>query len=341
MATPASIMILRIINALWCIIVIGYVAYGWYAYVGVYRVFAEWQISTFGSYRVLLTALLPILVLMLPSLGIGVMLQRARGRPQAAGVADPRRNLRMIALAGVAALVVAAGAGALGYVESSKVPTVATFDLRQTTALPTTDHFVVTGMARTDLMVGLETESRGTKSTYSYVPLTAPDWQRGQPLTYFLKTNQTAYLPPGGGRTFRLARNQPPFLLTTQPAVVESHALPGPVREAYRNNNIALAPQLHIFSQNLSEELYLYWAIAGVGALVGVICLLAAGMLALRLRRRATSESSDQRTDDHSHNRFMVSLSNHEAVSHDGPCDAFMVRHGEREAFTGAHHQGE
>ena len=59
----------------------------------------------------------------------------------------------------------------------------------------------------------------------------------------------------------------------------------GPVREAYRNNNIRLATQLHIFSQSTSEELHLYWAIAGVGSLVGIICLLAAGMLALRLRR--------------------------------------------------------
>jgi hypothetical protein len=280
-----SSTILRVVNALWCVIVVGYVAYGWYAYAGVYRVFAEWQISVFGSYRVLLTALLPILVLVLPSLWIAVMQQRARGMPEGAAAADPRRTLRIVAIAGAAALVVAAGAGALGYRDSSKVPTVATFDLRQAGKLPAADRFVVTGMARTDLIVGLETETRSGARTYSYVPLTAPDWRRGEPLTWFLKTNQNAWLPPGGGRAFRLARNEPPFLITTQPAVIESRALPGPVREAYRNNNVPLAAQLHIFSQSTSEEQHLYWAVAGVGGLVGVVCLLAAGMVALRLRR--------------------------------------------------------
>lgn len=287
MATPASTTILRILNALWAIIVVGYVAYGWYAYAGIYRVFAEWQISVFGSYRVLLTALLPILVLLLPSLGIAVWLQRTSGSPQATAPADPRRTLRVVATAGVGALIVAAGAGALGYSEASRAPTVATLDLRQTTALPAADHFIVTGMARPDLMVGLETETRGAKRNYSYVPLTAPDWRRGQPLTYFLKTNQNAYVPPGGGQAFRLAPNQPPFLMTTQPAAIEAHALPGPVREAYRTHNVPLTRKLHIFSQSTSEELHLYWAIAGVGALVGVICLLAAGLVALRLRRTA------------------------------------------------------
>ena len=282
----ASTTILRILNALWAIVVVGYVAYGWYGYVGVYRVFAEWQISAFGSYRVLLTALLPILVLLLPSVGVAVWLQRTSSSPQATP-ADPRRTLRMIAAAGVVALVVAAGAGALGYGESTKVPTVATLDLRQSTALPTADHFIVTAMARPDLMVGLETETRGGKRTYSYVPLTAPDWQRSQPLTYFLKTNQNAWQPAGGGRVYRLVPNQPPFLMTTQPAVIESHALPGPVREAYRNNNVVLTRKLHVFSQSTSEELHLYWAIAGVGGLVGIICLLAAGLVALRLRRSA------------------------------------------------------
>ena len=136
MALFVSSTVLRVVNALWCIIVVGYVAYGWYAYAGVYRFFAEWQISVFGSYRVLLTALLPILVLLLPSLWIAVVQQRARGMPQGAAAADPRRTLRIVAMTGVAALAVAAGAGALGYRDSGKVPTVATFDLRQAGNLP-------------------------------------------------------------------------------------------------------------------------------------------------------------------------------------------------------------
>lgn len=284
MAPPVSATVLRALNALWCIVVVAYVGYGWYAYAGVYRVFAEWQIATFGSYRVLLTALLPALALMLPSLWIGVRLQRAGARPQGTAP-DPRRHLRIIAITGLTALVVAAVAAAVGYTEAHKVLTVAPFDLRRSATLPTADRFVVTGVARTDLMLRLETESRGGRTIEAYVPLTAAEGPPG-PLAYFLKTNQTAWVPPGGGRVQRLARDQAPFLMTTQPAVVESHSLPGPLREAYRNNNVTLATQVHVFSQNTAEGRYLYWAVAGVGALVGLVCLLVTGLIALGLRRR-------------------------------------------------------
>lgn len=282
MALPA---ILRLINAVWCIAVIGYIAWGWYAYAGLYRMAAEWQMAQFGSYRVLLTALLPALVLMLPSFIVAVWLQRASGTIQRAP-ADPRRGLWAITVAGLVALAVAALAGALGYQKLTRTPLLAELDLRKTASLPQADRFVITGLARTDLMLSLETETRGARRNYAYIPLTPPDWRRGQSLTFFLRTDQNAWLPPGGGALIRLAPGQAPFLMTTQPAVIESHNLPGPVREAYRTHNIALDRQLYVFSQDTAAELEHYWITAGVGGLVGLACLAAAGITALRLHRR-------------------------------------------------------
>jgi hypothetical protein len=275
--------VVRVFNALWCLVVIGYVAYGWYAYAGVYRVFAEWQISVFGSYRVLLTALLPVLALILPLLPAAIWLQRKTGSGWSVPP-DARRTAWALSAIGGVALLAAAGAGALGYRTATKEPVVAPFDLRQATALPAADRFVVTGLARTDLMLGFETESRGTKRSYSFVPLTPPDWRRGQPLTYFLKTNQTAYVPTGGGGSFRLATGQPPFLMTTRPTVVESHTLPGPLRETYANNKVKLAGKLYIFDQNVAAALEHYWMIAGIAGLGGIACLLSAVVFARRAR---------------------------------------------------------
>jgi hypothetical protein len=86
----------------------------------------------------------------------------------------------------------------------------------------------------------------------------------------------------------RLAHGQAPFLMTTRLAVVESHALPGPLRETYRNNNVALARDLHIFSQGTSQAFDHYWITALAGGLVAFACLLAAGITAWRSRQTQT-----------------------------------------------------
>lgn len=278
---------LRVIAWAWCAVVVAYIAWGWYAYGGLYRVFAEWQIAVFGSYRVFLTALLPIIVLALPGLWIAAMLQRASGTIQTAP-ADPRRGLWAITVVGLMGLGIAAIAGTLGWQKASRVPEVAALDLAQTKALPQADRFVVTGVARTDLMLSVESETRGARRNYAYVPITPPDWQRGQPLIYFLKTNQNAYLPPDGSRAMRLAPSEAPFAMTTQPAAIEAQKLPGALREAYRSQNVALAQQTLVFSQGTSVALEHYWIATAVGALVALACLLAAGITALRLRHRVS-----------------------------------------------------
>jgi len=47
-------------------------------------------------------------------------------------------------------------------------------------------------------------------------------------------------MPPGAARC-SCFRKDPPFQMTTEPGVLVSDGLPGPVGERYRKNNIALA----------------------------------------------------------------------------------------------------
>ncbi len=284
MASPLPVPLLRLIAWSWCIVVVAYIGYGWYAYAGLYRVLAEWQIATFGAYRVFLTALLPAIALALPGLWLAGRLHYSNPAALAA-LADPRRGLKLVLAIGVLAVIIAAGAGVLGYRKASQVPVVASFDLREMKSLPKADQYTIIGIARPDLMLGFETETRGAKRNYVYVPLTSPQWQRGEPLTYFLKTNQNAYIPPEGGRMVYLAPHQPPFLMTLQRAVVETKALPGPVREAYRTHNIGLTGRIRVFSQDVSSAFDHYWIVAAVGGLIGIVCLLAAAITAVRLRR--------------------------------------------------------
>lgn len=280
--------LLKIVGVLWCAAVAGYMGYGWYAYFGLYRILAEWQLATFDRYYAYPTALVPGVVLALPGLRLLDWLNRRAGKTAGEPTANPRRGLRNLAMVGIAALVFAGGSLVLGLRESAKVPSVATFDLLLSSTLPKADRLIITGMARTDLMLTFEVETRGSTRTSHYVPLTAPGWQPDQPLVYFLKTNQDAYIGPGTTRIHKLSPDQQPFPITTEPAYVESHALPGPLREEYLRNRLILAPTLHIFDQSTTSGLVIYWAVALAGGLIGVSCVVGAGAAAFGqwLRRR-------------------------------------------------------
>lgn len=279
---------LRIVGVLWCAAVAAYMGYGWYAYEGLYQIVAEWQLAAFDRYYSYPTALVPGVVLALPALQMFKWLNRRAGQSPAPAPSNPRRNLWFTAMAGLVALLLAAGIFALGLREEARVRTVATLDLRQTATLPTAERLVVTGIAQTELILSLETQMRSSKRTEYYVPLTAPGWQPDQPLVYFLTTEQNAYIEPGTTRIYKLSPDQEPFLFTTKPAYVELHALPGPLREEYRRAGLVLGPTLHILNQSTSSALDFYWAAAFAGGIIGVACVTGAGASALGqwLRRR-------------------------------------------------------
>ena len=44
-----------------------YIFYEWYAYAGLFRLAAEWQLEHYGSYRMRLTLLFPLMVLLTPA----------------------------------------------------------------------------------------------------------------------------------------------------------------------------------------------------------------------------------------------------------------------------------
>jgi hypothetical protein len=256
--------------------------YGWYAYEGLYLLFAEWQLATFDTYYSYPTALVPGVVLALPALQLLKWLNRRAGQA-AAAPRSPGRNLLLTAIVGVVALLMAAGAYTIGQREEARVRTVATLDLRQTMTPPAAERLVVIGLAHPDLTTSLETTMRSSTRTEYYVPLTAPDWQPDQPLVYFLKTEQNAFIEPGTRRIHSLTSDHEPFALTTGPAYIESHMLPGPLREEYRRAGLVLGPRLHILNQQTSSAFHLYWAAALIGGIIGVACVAGAGAAALNL----------------------------------------------------------
>jgi hypothetical protein len=263
-----------------------YVFYEWYAYAGLYRLAAEWQLEQFGSYRVKLTLLFPLLVLGSPA----AVLVTLSGMQDQMRMADAGAGSTAIfVLLGVVALAVAAGAGWYGYVKSTETVDVESLDLSKGDT-PRSTHVTIAGIARTEYIIEFGTKRDSTTILDRYIPLTPASWRPGQPLVYFMKTNMTAYMPPGsgGGGMLMLSPRTPAFQITTQPGVLVRDGLPGPVGEGYRKNNIAVASPPIVLNLSPGADLQPFFVTAGVSGMLGFVMLVSAGAAALRQRRHET-----------------------------------------------------
>jgi hypothetical protein len=262
--------------------VCAYIFYEWYAYTGLYRLAAEWQLEQYGSYRVKLTLLFPLLVLGSPA----AVLVTLTGMQDQMRMADAgARSPTIFVLLGVVALAVAAGAGWYGYVRSMETFNVESVDLSKGDT-PRSTHVTITGIARTEYIIEFGTKRDSTTILDRYIPLTPASWRPGQPLVYFMKTNITAYMPPGGGSMVMLSPRTPAFQITTQPGLLVRDGLPGAVGEGYRKNNIAVASPPIVLDLSPGADLQPFFVTAGVSGVLSFFMLVAAGAAAVRQRRQ-------------------------------------------------------
>jgi hypothetical protein len=257
-----------------------YVGYEWYSYTGLYRLAAEWQMSTFGSYSIKLTFLLPVLVLVIPAAMVAKLLGLEINARSAAAV---ETSPRVVLVVGLVLVAVAIGTGWYGYGKASANFAFEAFDLSNGKK-PASNHVVMSGVAHTEYQVEFQTKRGGSTSLDRYVPITASNWRRGDPLVYFMKTNAGVYIPPQGGKSFEFSPRTPPFPMTTDPVVLIENNLPGPVAEVYRKHNVALAP-VPVVLDLAGADAEPYFIAAGVGGLGGFCCLLTAAIVAIRRRR--------------------------------------------------------
>jgi hypothetical protein len=259
-----------------------YIFYEWYSYAGLYRLAAEWQLEQFGSYRVKLTLLFSLMVLLTPA-AVLVTLSGIQDQMRSAG--SGAGSPAIFVLLAVVALAVAAGAGWYGYVRSTETFDVESLDLSKGDT-PRSTHVAITGIARTEYIVEFETKTTTMTTVDRYIPLTPATWRPSQPFVYFMKTNITAYMPPGGGSVLMLSPRTPPFQITTQPGVLVRDGLPGPVAERYRKKNVAITSPPIVLNLNAGADLQPFFVTAGVSGILGFVMLASAGAAALRQRRQ-------------------------------------------------------
>jgi hypothetical protein len=263
----------------------GCLAYSFYelhSYTGLFRLAAEWQMDTFGSYDEKLTLLAPLLGTLIPGIVVARLLGwEINSRETLAELTTPRA----LSAIGLVLLAASAGVGWYAYGKSTEKVAYEAFDLSKSKA-PPSNHVVMTGVARPEYQMEFEIKRNASTTVDRYVPVTAADWRRGDPLVYFITTKAAAYTPPEGGKSFAFSRRTPPFTLKSQGVLVEG-GLPGPVAEAYRKDNVALAspPVLLDSSPGADAEPYVMAAIfTGLGSLY---CLGMAAVTAFRQWRQA------------------------------------------------------
>jgi hypothetical protein len=264
--------------------------WSWAFYSGPYRWAAEWQMENFGSYEEKLTLFGPLIVLLIPAGflgGWGPLTPRTAVTP-AAKSANALRTVRIVSWLGVAALLVSATAGALGYIRTQTQPTHASLVLTTgTEPSPAADLVTITGIARTDMIVGYEETISGMANRWSFVPLVSPVWRPGDPIRFVLKTNQNAWMPRAGtDGPHMLEHGSPSFRMITEPSVLKRHALPGAVQTAYDKARIPLDPSIAVVEQSEAEVYAPYWITAALSGLLG-FCLLLAGLLGAINARKA------------------------------------------------------
>lgn len=250
-----------------------YGGYSWYSYSGLYRVFAEWQLDTFGEYEEKTTLAAMVLVLAIP-----VALARRLLRKPAQASA-PSRWSRLSSspplLAGLGALAICAAA-AVGWIAYGKTQEHLEFESVDLNAgqTPASRHVIVTATAQPDLALVLtkkRTESTGDSE--AYVPLTPSTWRRGEPVVYFLKTKPDF-----------VRGKDDPFPVTTPPSAVMSGSLPGPIRELYRREGIEVAEPPIVIDTNPRADTTVYFLVALLSGFLGIGLLSTAVRLAWQQR---------------------------------------------------------
>jgi hypothetical protein len=258
---------------------IAFIGYEWYSYSGLYRLAAEWQMDTFGSYSIKLTLVLLLVVLIIPGAIIAKLLGvELKGLDRGA----PAVDARLVLAAGLVLAAAAAGAGWYGYGKATEEVAFEAFDLSNG-KVPPSNHVVMTGVAHPEYLVEFQTKG---STTDRYFPITATNWRPGDPVVYFMKTNATAYMPPEGGKSFEFSRRTKPFRMTTEQSVLIENDLPGPVAEVYRKSNVALAPVPFVVDHPGADAAP-YFGAAAVGGVGGIWCLVIAARMAIRRRRQA------------------------------------------------------
>jgi hypothetical protein len=264
-----------------------YVIYGWITYTGVWRWLAEWELQRFGSYgdkETLLTLIVgPIIVMAAPVWVIDRLRPGTFDAPNPVRVVPAANSSfsvgKMLGIIAGVALLVGSAAGFIGYQKSQTPVTFETVDLAQGGG-PHSRHVALAGIARTDAIVVLEKTLNGSKSEETYLPVTPPNWHKGDPVSFFLMPRGNGYAGNGGFQFYQAGTR--PFAIQ-QTGTVFSDGLPGLVRTEFERRGVVMASEVFVLDTKVDADLEIYFGIAFASGLCLLVILMT--LVIIRLKR--------------------------------------------------------
>lgn len=270
---------------------------GW-NYTGIYKLIAETQLDLMGSYGIKLTIVLEMVALMLLWWGI-LRLFRAlfglepgrveqfilRGVGSSDNRKDPhilRHQAKMAVFIGLALLLVVSAAAFLADRYWQDPPLTALVlgkDLE-----PKSSYVEIEGFLQPQFVVEYAEKSTTGATTHYVIPLTPPEWKKGDPLQYFIDTGITSFQDVHG--KFHNYNNATEPFKIKHNFYVNRNGLKGLVRAEYERYNILLKePHYELVSSRVfaPQDVGMAW---GVAVFLITLCTLGAALGSIMGARR-------------------------------------------------------
>jgi hypothetical protein len=265
---------------LWLIAVVGYMAWATFAFEGLYRWLAEWQMAHWGQYYRKWTAALPILVMALPALAYLGHRGRLRRAGEAASPAAQARTIRRTAwimvIIGLVGVGVGGGAFWLSRGQPDGTEKAERFDLARLGSGPVPQTKVrIEGRLDPAASTGLARGGVEDSITY-YAGFRAESDGKDGPVRLFVErstrpedlTTLQAFLPEQTG-----------YLI--------ENGVPERALAELRARGVQVASPHYLLKTRAGSLREPYYVVAALSGFIGLICLLAGLAGFLQARRRA------------------------------------------------------
>jgi hypothetical protein len=272
--------LLVILSWLWLLAVGAYLAWSLFAFEGLYRWLAEWQMEHWGQYYRKWTAVLPFLILGLPALAYLGHLSRAKQKAAAASRTAQagmiRRTARITFAIGIIGIIVAGGAFWLSQGQPDGSEEATRYDLARLGNGPAPQTKVrIEGRLDPDASTGVARGGVEDTVTY-YAAFRADDEAKGAPVRLFVERS-----------------TQPETLNTVQGFMPEQtgylveNGVPERALTELRQRGVAVASPHYLLRTRAGSFREPYYITAAVAGFAGLICLVVGIAGFLQARRRA------------------------------------------------------
>lgn len=265
---------------IWTAVVTLYMAYSGLTYSGLYKWLADFQVEKWGQYYTAATGLVPWVLLAGPALSYAGKQERLKAAKDGPAdiAAKEKRTAKWMAIIGVVAALI----GFASYTTSKGVPDGSEpASPLQIAALETADppqtKVSIRGEIDPEVSSAIQEKSSNIDINTGYVGFRPDGSDPKAPIRFFIQR--------GLGNTAEVGRVTHAFLPEQEGYLIKD-GLPPLVLSDFEKRGITIGSPHYLLDPGSNTRRDNYYIVAALGGFLGFICLLVAGVSALRIGRR-------------------------------------------------------